>query len=591
MLVALVVSVLLACIFSVGVGSLALRSSFVRGCDSVTQLAIVVALSAGGSSGLSFLLFMVGAPRPGYSVLAANVLALLASHRNVRVLLGQGEVRESFAVVGLVGLIYAAMTALIKVPGGGGWRGDWREHWERAVVFTKRLPATTELFGNYLIPARPPLANSFTAAAMDFAGTGYVVHQATAFVLSMTAIFAILSLRRVWQRNGAPLSALQILVLVASAGLFIHHEYAWTKAISATPLLVAASVVLIAHRGNVNPPAWLVGLLSAIGAMVHYSAAPFVVGLMVWMVCNQKGSAQQTAFADDSGSGITSGLTSGLASGTGADSVANPVTSPVARTAVRKRRPFSFGYVFSLAVFSGLPVLPWIWWVSDNLGFDTLLSSTSSVEQRTTSGVVSFFAAALLNLAISILPINVLRIFSFGTLSDGVTILFMLRAATLILSSGIVAGWVGVRMMNRTIKGKARMQSIRYGLFVGMLATSTLPEIDVNGGAHVVFVPVIFALLAYSMVAVETLGQKWKKIVAVSCVIDVLMTAAHIVSVNTVVPANNELGRLYQFDGMSSLPIGFDAAVPKVIAFASLLLALMFGCRIAMRTVRQPRHR
>ena len=52
---------------------------------------------------------------------------------------------------------------IIRNYSGALWSGDWLEHFQRSLFFLHHFPKDTPIYGEYLLPARPPMMNVLAA--------------------------------------------------------------------------------------------------------------------------------------------------------------------------------------------------------------------------------------------------------------------------------------------------------------------------------------------------------------------------------------------------------------------------------------------
>ena len=71
---------------------------------------------------------------------------------------------------------------------GGGWYGDWYEHFERALVFAGRLDPSHSFPGDVHLTARPPLFNVLAYYYMTFIGFEFSDYQIVASFLGCTVL-------------------------------------------------------------------------------------------------------------------------------------------------------------------------------------------------------------------------------------------------------------------------------------------------------------------------------------------------------------------------------------------------------------------
>jgi len=229
----------------------------------------------------TFALYLSGAPMSLCGVgTAGSVLAAAAFRDDLRRLLAGRAVRSvvvGFALLLAWGLCFVG---LVRHFGGGGWGGDWLEHFHRCLYFLYRLPTDTPLNGMYHVTARPPFMNVLGAYFLAQAGDDFECFQVVfAFLNTLPFLAGALLAARLWGRGTAPPRVLAALFAM-SPFFVVNVTYTWTKLLSAFFVLLAVHFYLAARtRGDAaRQTAWPLALAAAL--LVHYSAGPFAVFLV-----------------------------------------------------------------------------------------------------------------------------------------------------------------------------------------------------------------------------------------------------------------------------------------------------------------------
>lgn len=177
-------------------------------------------------------------------------------------------------VAGLFGVL-----GTISMLSGGGWAGDWMEHYERCLFFLNDLPPETKfLSGHYAFTARPPLANALCAFFVFPGGGSFGGYQLVMALLSAEALwgaYAVLGLRR--KDSTASLWLLAFFVLASP--VFIQNAvFPWTKSLTAAFVLGGLAALCAYLRKPSSRPLAIFGILFSAGILAHYSAAVFLPG-------------------------------------------------------------------------------------------------------------------------------------------------------------------------------------------------------------------------------------------------------------------------------------------------------------------------
>ena len=204
-------------------------------------------------------------------------------HRATREFCTQPTVRAAAGRWLLLSLWCLGWAALVVNYSGGGWCGDWQEHYDRAQFFLMHWPRNAVFLHLYPLPARPPLANLAEAGFLALAGGAFWHHQIFLTLLSTLCFFPLAHL--VGRRDGSPRAQALLLLLLCASPLVVQNAtFAWTKLPAAFFILLAAAELGTSGRDS-EPGRILAGALAlAAGFLVHYSAGPWIVGLgLAWL--------------------------------------------------------------------------------------------------------------------------------------------------------------------------------------------------------------------------------------------------------------------------------------------------------------------
>ena len=203
------------------------------------------------------------------------------------------DARRLFAVLQVrrVAWLFAAlfgwnllMLGIIRNYVGAFWGPDWFEHYERSLHFVERGPDLYRFLNAYLLPARPPLMNLFSAFFLAQVGTEFVNYQVTFAFLNLLPFIPLALLLPLLARRGSRYVGL-LAALLACNPMFMHNaQFTWTKA--ATGFFVALAVwfyVVGWRRGDLLRMS-LTFLSLAAGTLIHYTAATYAVVLGVHYV-------------------------------------------------------------------------------------------------------------------------------------------------------------------------------------------------------------------------------------------------------------------------------------------------------------------
>ncbi len=161
---------------------------------------------------------------------------------------------------------------------GGGWTGDWVEHYDRANFFLQHWPVGHLFLDFYPLPARPPLANLWAAGLLALSGGGFAHYQIFSTLLSSLVLFPLTVLLGQWRAGGRAANLLLILLMLSP--LFVQNAtFPWTKLPAAFFVLLAITQLSPAAGAPTRARFVAGSLLLAGGMLTHYSAGPWLCGL------------------------------------------------------------------------------------------------------------------------------------------------------------------------------------------------------------------------------------------------------------------------------------------------------------------------
>ena len=256
----------------------------VRGLDAAERFAAAWGAGFAVLAAAQFLAFVVHAPQPWFQL---GVVALMLAVAALG--LRRGAAAVPWALAGACALAYLhllCIQALLPQYVGSDWWGDWRMHYEEALVFAGRLGVQTqwEGAGTYTLASRTPLFNLAAAFALSGAGDDFPVFQAAATALSWCFLPAVfLVLRDLFGERAARLG-----LLLGALNLWLLHNawFTWPKMLAAYFLVLGLHFYLrwLGDRGT-DPAAgrwfflcWVSGLL---GFLTHQVAAVYLLVLVL----------------------------------------------------------------------------------------------------------------------------------------------------------------------------------------------------------------------------------------------------------------------------------------------------------------------
>lgn len=168
--------------------------------------------------------------------------------------------------------------SLIKSYSGGGWAGDWLEHYQRAQFFARQLPADTLFISLYELPARPPLLNAVAGFFMVLTAADFFHYQIFATLLNSLVLLPAALL--FFRFGGTPARLPWLAVLLLANPMFLENAtFVWTKMGTAFFLLTGAGLLLAGFDREDHLRIRLGAVCLAAGILAHYSAVPYALVL------------------------------------------------------------------------------------------------------------------------------------------------------------------------------------------------------------------------------------------------------------------------------------------------------------------------
>jgi hypothetical protein len=255
--------------------------------DPSERLSVAAVLSLVAVYLVAFVVYILRMPVAVFWVLPALGLTGLAAGRHALVA-ALSDVSARALLIGQALIVgwCVGWLALVVSYSGGGWVGDWIEHFDRAQFFLRHWPIDTEFLGIYPLSARPPLANLVTGALLGPIGATFAGYQLVTTLLSCLAFLPAALLARRFQPGprleGGPQTAIAVcaVLLMLNPSFVENTTFAWTKLIEVFFFLNGLYFFLRAHdEGGPSAAGPLCAASLGAAALAHYSAGPYIVML------------------------------------------------------------------------------------------------------------------------------------------------------------------------------------------------------------------------------------------------------------------------------------------------------------------------
>ena len=229
---------------------------------------------------MAFSAFWAGLPAwANLATTVGCVMATAVTFKDARRLFRSARLRSCLRSFGWLTLWTIGAQLLIRHYSGGEACCDWVEHYQRSMNFVRPKPDDFLYIGRSLLTARPPFMNVVCAHFLAQVGTDFALYQVVFSVLNLTVFFPCALIARLIARRGLSSFGLLAAMLAANPMFFENTTFAWTKALTATYVLLGLWFYLVGLRRR-DPLRLGAAFTSlAAGCLVHFSAGPYALFL------------------------------------------------------------------------------------------------------------------------------------------------------------------------------------------------------------------------------------------------------------------------------------------------------------------------
>lgn len=219
--------------------------------------------------------------RPGLLALvsiASLALAFIARHDIAR-LFASFRVRQVLAGFCFLFVWTFVILAMIRNYSGGGWYGDWLEHFQRSLYFLNHFPTGSPIIDWYQLSARPPAMNLVAAFVLGQTRDRFEVFQ---LIFAFLNLLILLPCCLILPALAGPRRTfvLPLTALFAMNPVVIQNvTYTWTKAFTAFYVVLALWFYLAGWRKKDHTRMIAAFVFLSMGLLSHYSAAPYLLFL------------------------------------------------------------------------------------------------------------------------------------------------------------------------------------------------------------------------------------------------------------------------------------------------------------------------
>jgi hypothetical protein len=241
---------------------------------------------------VSFALYLLDAPAAAYWAASAAFLFLgCISWRQLRIFVRRSRSRS--ALLAFIALLFWDFLhlALVRHWGGGGWGGDWNEHYDRTRFFLHELPNNFLFLNRYLLPARPPLMNVLAAFYVKQVGTSYEAVSLVFMFLNAFAFLPCCLLLGQFGKESSRATPILLILFMLNPSIMENATFTWTKAFTAAFVVLGVCYYLRGLRHRSSARLLFASVCFAAAILIHYSAIPFVVAVVIhylWQIAKNR---------------------------------------------------------------------------------------------------------------------------------------------------------------------------------------------------------------------------------------------------------------------------------------------------------------
>jgi len=431
-------------------------------CGAVAASLIILYLA-------SLLIFVLRMPRWSYWICSAGcAVAALVVWRDLWPVVRTRTARRLFAGYGFLFVWTFTLLLFVRTYSGGGWGGDWLEHFHRSLFFLDHLPLETSFVGLYALPARPPMMNLLAAFFLAHAGDSFENFSVVSVVLNLLLYFPCALMLSAFVRRGSRRIPILVGLLACSPMVMQNATYTWTKSLCTFYVIFGLWLYLAGLRKNDSTRIVAAFIALAAGMLVHYSAAPYLLFTAGHLVFQKRWRAT-----------IVAGSCAALLFGT------------------------------------------WLAWSVAHYGARKTFGSNTTI---TTSQQIGDSNARkiLLNLRDTIIP-HPLRDFPIdrdqreaGYVRD---YFFLMYQTNLIVAMGIVGG-IAIAILFLRSRDVFWLALVPFAVLLGV---AVVGERDTAGSAHLTLQPLIVLGITFLAARFFTLGPLARAIIILGCIADLTL--------------------------------------------------------------------
>jgi hypothetical protein len=443
-------------------------------CGSIALSLILLWLAAWG-------VYIAGAPAAVYGVAAVCGVAGIVVAKDALRLFGGLRVRRAIAGYGSLFVWGLLILAVIRNYSGALWSGDWLEHFQRTLFFLHHFAKDTPIYGEYLLPARPPMMNVLAAFFLGLTQDRFEIFQFVFLFLNLLVFLpcclAMPMLGRVRKVGILPLVAL----FAMNLAVMQNATYTWTKLLTVFFVILAVCLYLRGWRKGDSLRITAAFVSLAAGLLAHYSAGPYCVFFAAHYLL-----------------------------------------------VVFRTRPSKWKELAAIAVSCGVLLATWFGWSAAVYGLKpTVASNTSITASKQIQG--SNLGKIVGNMMDSIVPrisYDTAQVHLFDQPYEPAVVrdnVFLVYNTNLIFSMGAIGGplvvWLLIDVFRKGERGQERtfwLMLIGFSVLIGL---AVVGERDYFGSAHLTLLPL--ELLGLTFLAARFYWRRWiAYLIVAGCALD-----------------------------------------------------------------------
>ena len=192
--------------------------------------------------------------------------------------------KEELKLVGYLLIAFSvvlAIQALLPIYNGGGWMGDWYEHYQRMQFWLNKYSPDFKFIDFYILPSRPPLFNIVTYFYQSFLGQDFWIFQVICSFINLVVLLPVyLILKNLLKVRFKYLFLIMAAILLLNPAFMRNLTYTWTRHLTNYYILLGVYFYIKGRKGLDFKYIYTAFALLSCGQLTHYSAVIYLVAIL-----------------------------------------------------------------------------------------------------------------------------------------------------------------------------------------------------------------------------------------------------------------------------------------------------------------------